>query len=415
MDAVATNALGAGGAGGEAGTMGGSGGEPEPPTPPRLRVAALPEIPAGALAEGFSSLYVAIGCLGGPAFTHPLEADACGRGYAPNSPTSSAVLVTLSRTHAVGKLSLQALHASLASPTLSISSAPPDTAVQASVPIVFDLRRGELKPRQPSTQLTLLDYGLSSPGWRAQASTNGTPLFSERWLNVLERAGIDAFLEGRGYTLVVVGPAGNVGSRGFWNEAAIGRRGQRSGALSGRGRAGANREPCVRGRRLRARLIERGDQTIEKLRLREVQFFARDGDRKVLGAVDLRELGERTGAGWPLHAKRRARELRRIEHGLGREPVHDFSVFLLHRTELEKRTVHGKSGFFRQLAAGRGEWLLVGLDLALRDGPGARVATAKDGAPGMREQHGEPARVSPVDENARALFLRAPDHELAAG
>ena len=222
MDAVDKAALGAGGAGGEAGGMGGSGGEAEPPTPPRLRVAALPEIPAGALTEGYSSLYVAIGCLGGPAFTHPLEGDACGRGYTPSSPTSSAVLVTLSRTRVAGMLSLQALHASLASSTLSVFSAPPDTAVQSSVPIGFDLRRGELKPRQPSPQLTILDYGVSSPGWRAQASTDGTPFVSERWLNVLERAGIDAFVDGRGYTVVVVGPAGNVGSRGFWNDAAIG-------------------------------------------------------------------------------------------------------------------------------------------------------------------------------------------------
>jgi hypothetical protein len=40
---------------------------------------------------------------------------------------------------------------------------------------------------------------------------------------VLDRAGLDALEEGRGYTLVVVGPRGNLGAaNGFWNEAAIG-------------------------------------------------------------------------------------------------------------------------------------------------------------------------------------------------
>ncbi|HEX6765773.1 MAG TPA: hypothetical protein VF103_09860, partial [Polyangiaceae bacterium] len=124
MAAVGALELGAGGAsgaGGEAG-IGGAGGATEPPEPPRLRVGTLPEIPAGALAEGYSSLYVAVGCLGGPAFSDALSEEACGDGYSPSSPTLSGVLVTLSRTRAIGKLALQALHASLASSMLTVSS-----------------------------------------------------------------------------------------------------------------------------------------------------------------------------------------------------------------------------------------------------------------------------------------------------
>jgi len=185
-------------------------------------VKTLPEIPAGALAEGYSSLYVALGCLGGPAFTHLLEEEACGNAYSPTSPTASAVLVTLSRTRADGKLAFQALHASLASPALTVSSAPPDTAVQASLPIVYDLRRGSLFPREPSTQFSLTDYGVELPGWTAQASIEGTPVLNERWRDILERAGIDAFEAGRGYTLVVVGPRPTAPGSGFWNSAAIG-------------------------------------------------------------------------------------------------------------------------------------------------------------------------------------------------
>jgi hypothetical protein len=131
-------------------------------------------------------------------------------------------LVTLSRRSAFDKLALQVLHASLASPTLTVSSAPPDTAVQATIPVVYDLRRGMLSPNPPYTQLSITDWGVVGPDWRALVSTEGTPLFSEVWPDVLERAGIDAFANGRGYTLVVVGPRGNVGAKGFWNGAAVG-------------------------------------------------------------------------------------------------------------------------------------------------------------------------------------------------
>jgi hypothetical protein len=222
MDAVNALPLGAGGSFGNGGESG-AGGAAEPPRPPRLRVASLPQIPAGALAEGYSSLYVAEGCLGGPAFTHGLETDACGSRYEPNEPTASAVLVTLSRITGFGKLVFQALHASLASPTLAVSSAPPDTTLQATVPIVYDLHRGALSPRIPSAILSIFDSGVNAPGWTVQASNEGTVLVSELWPDVLERAGLDALEEDRGYTLVVVGPRGDLGANnGFWNEAAIG-------------------------------------------------------------------------------------------------------------------------------------------------------------------------------------------------
>jgi hypothetical protein len=222
MAAMNAPPLGAGGASGGGGESG-AGGAAEPPRPPRLRVATLPQIPAGALADGYSSLYVARGCLGGPAFTHGLETDACGENYEPSEPTASAVLVTLSRITGFGKLVFQALHASLASPTLAVSSAPPDTAVQPTIPIVYDLRRGALSPRIPSAILSIFDSGVNQPGWSVRASNEGTVLVSELWPDVLDRAGLDALEEARGYTLVVVGPRGNLGANnGFWNEAAIG-------------------------------------------------------------------------------------------------------------------------------------------------------------------------------------------------
>jgi hypothetical protein len=151
-----------------------------------------------------------------------LEDDACGPGYSPAEPTLSAVLVTPSRMRASGKVTLQALHASLASPALTVSSAPPATAVQSSVVIVYDLHRGVLSPRMPSPQLSVAEYGFASPEWRAQASTDGMVVTTEAWPDVLERAGLDAFHDGRSYTLVVVGPRGDLRAPGFWNRSAIG-------------------------------------------------------------------------------------------------------------------------------------------------------------------------------------------------
>lgn len=221
MEAVNAVPLGAGGAPG-AGGESGAGGAAEPPRPPRLRVSSLPEIPARALADGYSSLYVARGCLGGPAFTHDLDTDACGASYQPNAPTASAVLVTLSRITGFGKLVFQGLHASLASPTLAVSSSPPDTAIRPTVPIVYNLDRGALSPRIPSAILSLAEFGINVPEWTVQASNEGTVLTSELWPDVLERAGLEALEDGRGYTLVVVGPRGDLGANGFWNPMAIG-------------------------------------------------------------------------------------------------------------------------------------------------------------------------------------------------
>ncbi|HEX6764665.1 MAG TPA: hypothetical protein VF103_04290 [Polyangiaceae bacterium] len=223
MRAVARAELGAGGAsgaGGEAGG-GGEGGQGEP-VAPRLRVIALPEVPAGTLSAGYSMLYAAVGCIGGPAFTSEVEEDACGEGYSPTKPTASAVLVQLSRKVAFDKLSLQALHASLAMPTLTVFSTPPDTAVRASVMVTFDLARGVIAPRSPTTELSVDDYGVTIPEWKAEAVRDSSTYASELWVDVLERAGLDALEPTHGYTLVVVGPRGQLGTAGFWNQPAIG-------------------------------------------------------------------------------------------------------------------------------------------------------------------------------------------------
>ena len=96
-----------------AGVGGEGGAAPTPiPKPPALRVGALPGLPAGTLAEGYSLLEVADGCFGAPGFTNARSDEICGAGYTPLAGSLTAELVVLARSTMSGTLSMQALHAS---------------------------------------------------------------------------------------------------------------------------------------------------------------------------------------------------------------------------------------------------------------------------------------------------------------
>jgi hypothetical protein len=46
-------------------------------------------------------------------------------------------------------------------------------------------------------------------------------VYSERWTVVKKRAGIDDLEDGRGYTLVVIGPSYTIEGTGWWNPPAF--------------------------------------------------------------------------------------------------------------------------------------------------------------------------------------------------
>ena len=58
--------------------------------------------------------------------------------------------------------------------------------------------------------------------WTVDITVNQGPVYSEPWRTVQARAGIDMLEDGRGYTLVVLGPSYDVDAKGWWNPPAFG-------------------------------------------------------------------------------------------------------------------------------------------------------------------------------------------------
>src|SRR5581483_1717556 len=85
--------------------------------------------------------------------------------------------------------------------------------------------------------------------------------------------------------------------------------------------------------------------------------------------------------------KRIARDAGRIgiaAHGPG---VHDLPALLSHRRQSQQLAIDGDAGLFGQLAPSSREGLLICIDLALRDGPGAIVFARPERAAGVHEKH----------------------------
>jgi hypothetical protein len=226
---AASTAEGGAGQGGESGAPaaggalsdGGAGGSDAPvlPPAPRLRVATLASLPAGTLTEGYSLLLVAAGCIGGPAFSDPEEERVCGSGYLPKSGNLAANLVVLSRKTASNGVAFQALHAAHGAPERGVRVKPQDGLLPV-ISIADGMAEGTLRPREPRLDLGLDDYGIGLSGWTVEVNASGTPLFEEPWSALSERGGIAELENGRGYTVVLIGPPDG-GADKWWNRAAL--------------------------------------------------------------------------------------------------------------------------------------------------------------------------------------------------
>ena len=212
-----------GGTANAANESGGQGGEAGAPAaiPPALRVGALPGLPAGALSAGYSVLEVANGCFGARAFDDALAADACGPDYTPNFGSLSAEVVTLGRATTPGSLGLQALHASRAAGPLGFRSEPSATDDGTEISLVDDLPEGALRPSDPNVALPSAAWGVNRATWSLAATMNSVTYASELWPVVRRRAGLDMLEDGRGYTLIAIGPAPDIGKPGFWHDFAF--------------------------------------------------------------------------------------------------------------------------------------------------------------------------------------------------
>ena len=202
---------------GDAGGAGGEGGAPATlPPKPRLRVGTLPMLPPETLSSGRSLLMVAVGCIGGPAYSAKNDVLACGAAYRPDRPTLSAVATRMSRSRLSGRVGFQALHAVTASVPVDVRSAPLIESSEPTMWITTQLPFGVIAPDPPRLDFTVLGYRANTSSWGLQVLANGSVMYSEPWSDVTERSGVTP-VDGRNYTVVVVGPAVGLAPTGFWN------------------------------------------------------------------------------------------------------------------------------------------------------------------------------------------------------
>lgn len=191
-------------------------GAPEPTT---LRARELPLLPQGTLTGGRSTLLVVAGCVGGPAFTDPLERSVCGSAYAPDAPTLGVVLVGLSRLVAPETVALQFLNASVAAGPRDLKSVPLDGGTGKSIGIASSVGYGEVAPYPPKFNLSVAEYGVPLATSEVHISGPGsaTPSLTAPWELILSRAGLVELSDGRGYTLLLLGPNPAFPQANWWN------------------------------------------------------------------------------------------------------------------------------------------------------------------------------------------------------
>jgi hypothetical protein len=216
--AGASNAAGAAGAG-EAGEGGGSGAAPAVRS--ALRVRGLPAIPAGTLNQGRSLALVANGCMGGASYSAMYAEKYCGAGYAVQSPTLSAVLVSLSRVVSFDRVGMQVVHASLATDAIQVDTIPAPPLPGSGVSIASNVVFGQVGPRPASVLNTADDLG-STRKFHVEVSSQGRVLFSEAWTRVLESGGLSELSATHTYALVLSGPRGDLDAvPKLWNGPAL--------------------------------------------------------------------------------------------------------------------------------------------------------------------------------------------------
>ncbi|HKO49357.1 MAG TPA: hypothetical protein VJV79_16605 [Polyangiaceae bacterium] len=221
-----SNAAGSGGSAGESGaggseTGGSAGSSSEPAVRSPLRVRGLPAISAGTLNAGYSLVFVANGCLGGATYSGKDAEQYCGAGYTPRQPTASAILVRLSRQGGDSEqVALQVVHASLANEQVEVRARPQLPPTDYGVAIT-SVRMGQVAPRPPSTQNSLVQLGVTRK-YVLAVEAQGNRLFTQSWVSVLSQGGLSELSGGHGYALVFNGPRGDLQSvPKLWNAATL--------------------------------------------------------------------------------------------------------------------------------------------------------------------------------------------------
>jgi hypothetical protein len=192
-----------------------------------------------------------------------------------------------------------------------------------------------------------------------------------------------------------------------------------------RGKVSRHRTRSSRARRPRrtgraARVRNRAFERVEERKLAREDAHARLRKVEPCRAVDLGERLHPPGTRRPLHLERGAPQRRRIEVRFGRPRDDVLAALLPQLAERDEVAFDREADLLRDLAPRRGERLLVRLDLALREAPGAGVLlrpvrTARVDEQDLERAGGAAEEEEPGAALRRRQALRAPSRRAALG
>ena len=193
-----------------------------PPSIPPVRVRALPEVPAVAFSEAGSYLIVAGGCLGGPGVTDPSEKSVCGEHYAPGSPTLTEIVVHPSHGVAEGHVGLAFLGGTPAVRICDRVEIQPG-ADESPLILAKNVPTGGVRPAPPDATHAAADLGVPVPSAaiRIFADASTDPIYAKPWATTLAAGGVTGIENGKGYTLVLIGPYPGFSKQSFWNDPVV--------------------------------------------------------------------------------------------------------------------------------------------------------------------------------------------------
>lgn len=178
-----------------------------------IRVRVLSALAPGSFHSAISYLFAATGCLGAVGQTDPFQEGICGSGYTPKTSTLTPLLVSLSRITQFNAPGLQILNASLGASPVSVLTQPGPLSALTPISLLSVLQFGELAPHPPFSPSPPQEYWV---GVGSSVRVNGTDLEAS-WRALLQGAGLTTLEVAKNYSLVLLGPAPEVGKPRWWN------------------------------------------------------------------------------------------------------------------------------------------------------------------------------------------------------
>jgi hypothetical protein len=188
--------------------------------PPPVVAAALGVISQAVLGSGKSLLLVSTGCMGGVGHVDPAQSNGCGMSYSPDTPTTGAVLVGMSRIVSPNSVSLQAVNGSVTLPTSDVRVQPSMNGAM-EIDLAPSLSQGGIGPYPPFDKLTASAYGTLAA---VQIRTYGPGSSSQTSAVILSdvlaasSVGVAGFVNGASLTLIAVGGTPGEQAGPFWHK-----------------------------------------------------------------------------------------------------------------------------------------------------------------------------------------------------